>query len=978
MKCNLLNHLRKLAASILLLAGVLSAAGQDTGKVISGSVLDENGVPMAGVSVVVPGSSAGTSTDKEGRFSFQVPGDADRVEVAYVGYGTQTILLEGRSQLAIRMEQGSNQINEVVVIGYGTQRKSDLTGSIATVSTKDFNTGTVNSPEQLINGKLAGVQIVSGGGSVSGGSTIRIRGGASLNASNDPLIVVDGVPLESGSSIDLINPNDIESMTVLKDASSTAIYGSRASNGVLLITTKKAVKDRCLQVSFSTTQSLLAPTSSVDVLSAEEYRALINREGNADQKALLGTGITSDWYDEATRYGFVSDQNLSLGGNIARVLPFRASVGYNHGDGIVKSDRKDMGTVNLVLSPSFFEDHLKVTANAKYSHSKNHYATNTALWNAAVFNPTLPVYSGKNAFGGFTEGVIRGVPEVAAVLNPVGLLEQRDDQGKYDRFIGNFDVDYKMHFLPELRAHITMGYDEGRNSGWTNIPATSAQAFTSGGSNYAYGPINSKNKLFTSYLNYNKSFDKIKSTVDATAGYDFQKWSYSNPATQTLSDEGAVLSSAPEAYSAHTLISFYGRLNYAYDSRYMATFTIRRDGTSRFNPDNRWGTFPSAALAWRISKESFLRESRAVSELKLRLSYGVTGQQDGIGNYAYLAVYTAGQPEVQYPFGGAFYTTLRPEAYDQNIKWETTTAYNAGLDFGFLRNRLTGSVDLYSRQTEDLLATVPVPAGTNFDKFITTNVGNVKSRGVELSLTAIPVDTRNWKWSLSANATWQQVEITNLNLVPGGASPNTLVGPTVDGKQVQVFTEGYAPYSFYVYKQLYNQQGQPVEGAYADLDGSGDLGTGDLYRYHSPAPDWMLGFSTSVDYKRWNLSTSLRANIGNYAYNAMAMNTGAWETVSYKVSQINNLHSSYLDTGFKSRQYYSDYYVENASFLKMDNLTLSYNFDLRNVVLRVSAIAQNVFTITKYTGVDPEIYNGVDQSFYPRPRIFSLGVALQF
>jgi iron complex outermembrane receptor protein len=561
------------------------------------------------------------------------------------------------------------------------------------------------------------------------------------------------------------------------------------------------------------------------------------------------------------------------------------------------------------------------------------------------------------------------------------LIEQYTSTSKVWRMVGNFDIDYKMHFLPELRFHSTLGYDVAEGKGKVFVPAEAAQYSATFGRDYGYGPQKNSNRLLTTYLNYNKMLASIDSNIDVTVGYDYQFWKSTTAQYNELNTLGDVQTTSAPSDQRHALISYYARLNYSYDSRYMLTATIRRDGTSRFHKDHRWGSFPSVALAWRISREGFLEDSDVVSDLKLRASYGVTGQQDGIGNYNYLPVYTYSQTGADVQFGDQWIHTYRPEAYVENLKWESTAAWNVGVDFGFMKDRITGSVDFYTRQTKDLLATVPSPAGTNFDKTILTNVGNVDSHGVEVTLNATPIDTENITWNVSLNATWQKMKVKNLSLVEGTATTNTLVGPSIDTYQVQVLSEGYAPYMFYVYHQLYDEAtGKPVEGAYADMDSNGIINSNDLYRYHSPAPDYILGFSTSLRYKKWTLGTSLRANVGNYAYNGMAMNTGAWNTVSYNSFQLNNMSASYLNTRFSTRQHLSDHYVENASFLKMDNLSLDYNVGNINrwCRLNVGAMVQNVFCITKYTGVDPELPNGVDMSFYPRPRTFSLNLGLEF
>jgi TonB-linked SusC/RagA family outer membrane protein len=613
--------------------------------------------------------------------------------------------------------------------------------------------------------------------------------------------------------------------------------------------------------------------------------------------------------------------------------------------------------------------------------NNNTFANQSAIWGGATYNPTIPVYSGNSAFGGYTEAIDNtNTPVTGGVRNPVGLLNQYDSTSKVKRIVGNFDIDYRFHFIPDLKFHATLGYDYAEGKGYVKIPAAAALDYTTGGRDYQYGPQKNSNRLLTTYLTYNKYIESIKSNIEVTAGYDFQKWISKTDAYYEYNVAHEIENTAAATDQRHVLLSYYGRLNYSYDSKYLITASVRRDGTSRFSKDNRWGTFPSVALGWRMSEEEFLKNNPIISNLKLRASYGVTGQQDGIGNYNYLPVYTISQDGAQYQLGDNYYYTYRPEAYISNLKWETTTSYNYGFDFGLLKNRITGSFDYYTRKTKDLLATVPSAAGSNFNKTVLTNVGNVNSHGIEMSLNVTPIDTKDLTWNVSANATWQKVKIKNLSLVQGTTTTNTSAGPKIDSYYFQVLSEGYTPYMFYVYHQLYDANGKPVEGAYADLDKNGETNSNDLYRYHSPAPDWILGFSTSLRYKKWNLGMSFRANIGNYVYNGMAMNTGAWSTVSYNSYQLNNLNRSFLNTGFQSRQYLSDYYVENASFLKMDNLSLSYNFGKINkwCSLNVSAMVQNVFTITKYKGVDPEVPSGMDSSFYPRPRTFSFSFGLDF
>jgi len=957
---------------------------QTNQKRISGTVKDEQGIPLPGVNIKVQGSSLGTITDMDGKYMITIPGGNVQLEFSFVGYDLQKVAAE-KTVLNITLVPSNKSLDEVVVVGYGTQRKKDLTGSVTSVSAKDFNPGVIGSPAELINGKVAGVQIMSNSGSPSAGSTIRIRGGASLNASNDPLIVIDGVPLENGgisgngsNFLSLLNPNDIENISILKDASSTAIYGSRASNGVLMITTKKGNLDK-LKINFNTSFSQQEKTRLADMLSPDQFRNLINEKGSDAQKALMGTASTI-WSDQVYQKAMGNDNNISVSGGIAKKVPFRASFGYMNQDGILKTDNVKRMSGSLVVSPSFFQDHLKVNFNLKGSINNNQFANTTAVWTAAAFNPTQPVYSGKPEFGGFYESIDNvGVPVVRANLNPLGLLEQENNKSTVSRSIGNMDLDYKFHFLPELKAHVTLGYDYAHGNGTIYIPESAASNFKTGGRNTEYSQTKS-NKLFTAYFNYVKDFEAIKSHLDVTVGHDYQNWLAETPEYIDKNVAGAVQSVSSANYQRHVLLSYYARMNYSFDSKYLLTATVRRDGTSRFNPANRWGTFPSLAFAWKVKEESFLKDVNAISDLKVRLGYGVTGQQEGIGNYSYLPVYVLSNEYAQYRFGDTYYNTYRPSVYVSDLKWETTDAYNAGLDFGFFDNRITGSIDYYTRKTKDLLASVSVAAGSNFGETATTNVGNIESNGVEFSLNVIPVLTKDFKWNIGFNATYQKVLITNLTLVKDAASPGSFTGPSVGARGLQILTEGYAPYMFYVYKQVYDKNGKPIEGMYADLNKDGVVNDKDFYRYHSPMPDFLLGFNTQLSYKKWTAACSFRASIGNYVYNNMKANQGSWETLQYNSYELINLSTDYLKTGFTARQYYSDYFVENASFLKMDNISLGYNVGqvLKGVNLRIGALVQNVFTITKYSGVDPEVPSGFDSQFYPRPRTISMNLNLDF
>lgn len=995
LRCRLAGILTGLLALFCLPAAMQA---QDA-RTVTGTVLDELGEPLIGASVTAGTAARGVTTDIDGNYSISVPSGTAHLTFSYVGYNSQTLEVPASGRLDVTLRPSSESLQEMVVIGYGVQKKNDLTGSIASVSEKDFNKGVISSPEELINGKIAGVQITNSGGSPNSGSTIRIRGGASLNASNDPLIVIDGVPMEvgggitgSGNFLSMINPNDIESMTVLKDASSTAIYGSRASNGVILITTKKGGEGK-VKVSFSTTNSLSNAARTTPMLSTEQFRNEVLATGNKDLINALGTEDT-DWNDAIFRTAFATDNNVSIGGKATSWLPYRVSLGAMYQEGILKQDNVSRYTANLNLTPTFFGDKLRVNLSGKGSYSHNRFSNTGAIWNALAYDPTQPVYGlydengqqmlytdGTPLMGGFHEIVDKnGVPGQGAIANPLGMIELMDNTADVYRFIGNVDIDYKLHVLPELRFHVTGGLDVASGKSKYFIPKNSFSAFKDGGMRNEQGPQKNNNRLLTVYANYNKEFEAIRSTVDATIGYDYQYWKSSCPEYETYNEAGEYRYTTAAWDERHSLISYYGRLNYSYDSRYLLTATFRRDGSSRFSKENRWGTFPSVALAWRVAGESFWEAIRPVmNDLKIRASYGVTGQQDGIANYSYIPNYTLSQPGAYYWFNGQWIQTARPDSYNSNLKWETTKSWNFGVDMAFLNNRFTASVDYYTRKTEDLLATVPVPAGINFAKEMLTNVGNVDSKGVEIALTGHLINTRDWQWDATFNATWQDNKITNLSLNPESEASDTYIG-YAENTPVMVYKTGYTPHTFWVYKQIYDEAGKPVEDLYADLNGDGIVDSNDRYYYHSSHPDWILGFSTSLRWKRWTLSTALRAQLGNYLYNYMAANMGASECFSWCSGQVNNLAASYADTHFTKKRYESDHYVENASFLKMDNLQLNYDFGKVGPIegLHVSAMVQNVFTVTKYKGLDPESDWGIQNSNYPRPRTYSVTVGLNF
>jgi len=971
--------------SVLLISSIAMAQQQTT---VTGTVLDAQGQPLPGATVQEKATSNVAITDANGRFTLTVQSGA---VLQFTFYGFKSIERTAASvNLAspVYMEEDSRMLNEVVLIGYGQVRRGDLTGAITTIGERDFNKGVVTSPVGLMKGKLAGVQITSSGGRPGSGSRIRIRGESSLRAPSDPLIVLDGVPLEvdsriSGSSdvLSTINPNDIESMNVLKDASAAAIYGSRASNGVIIITTKKGVKGQALKINFSSINSISTIARKVDVMDADTFREIVlnNPFSTQKYKDYLGDANT-DWQKEIYRTAFTTDNNLNVSGNIGKSLPYRISGGFLNNSGILKTDNMQRGTLSLSLSPTFLDDHLAVQVNVKGTTTNSFFGNDGAIGAALRMDPTQPVTApGFDDFGGYYTWLSGGVPNTMATNNPVALLNSRKDEGKVLRSIGNIQLDYKLHFLPELKANLNLGYDISEGKGDVVTEKWAPNMYAEGErSKYQQ---NKRNTLLEFYLNYTKSF--ANSRLELMGGYTYQDWKTTNHAFNVHDYDGNVKTEATDLkyVQQNTLVSFYGRLNYSLMDKYLLTATIRHDGSSRFSPNNRWGIFPSVALAWRISEEGFLKDIQELSNLKLRLGYGVTGQQE-IPNYRYLARYGLSDLTAQYQWGNDFYRGYRPEAYDKNIKWEETTTYNIGIDFGFLKNRLYGSIEYYHKDTRDLLNEIEVPMGSNFSNLVIKNIGTMMTNGYEISLNFVAIDDKEMQWDLGFNMSHNYSQITKLTLNDSpdfaGSPIGGISGGT--GNTIQMNSVGKVPRTFYLYKQLYYPNGLPIEGAYADLNGDGVINELDRYYIQHPEPDVMIGFNTSFAYKNWSFATSLRANIGNYVYNNVYSDLGNYSQVFNPNNFLMNTVNDIKNTQFYNRNLMSDYYLSNASFLKMDYFQIAYDFGrIANMLnLTVNFSIQNVFTITKYKGIEPEIAGGIDRNFYPNPRIFSLGLNLNF
>ncbi|MEP7143972.1 MAG: SusC/RagA family TonB-linked outer membrane protein [Ferruginibacter sp.] len=975
---------------MLFISIVFKVTAQD---IVKGKVTDsKDGSGLGSVSVSVKGTNIGTQTAPDGSFTVNAPANSTTLVFTAVGFVRQEAII-GQATANISMQATTATLSDIVIIGYGTARKKDLTGSIATVTSKDFQKGNISTPEQMIAGKIAGVSIISNSGQPGVGSTIRIRGGSSLQASNDPLFVIDGVPLDndaiSGANnpLSFINTNDIESFTVLKDASAAAIYGTRAANGVIIITTKKGLRGK-LKVNVSSVNSLSSVIKKPGVLSASQVRSIVNANGTAAQKVMLGTANT-DWQSLIYQDAFATDNNVSVTGGL-KFLPYRISIGFQNQDGILKTDNLQKTSLAFVLNPTFFDNHLKVDINLKGSIENARFGNKDAIGGAVSFDPTQPERVNNKRYNGYFEWVdSTGALVNLAGRNPVGLLNQKIDKAKPQRSIGNIQFDYKFHFLPDLHANLNLGYDVSKGAGTVFVSDSAAADYKRAGRSTRYKQTK-QNTLLEFYLNYIREFKSIKSRIDVTAGYSYNNYLTTVYNFADFNAHGVKIPNTDPAFPKdkpeHNLISFFGRANYGYNDRYLLTATLRRDGSSRFAPANRWGLFPSIALAWRIKNESFLQNSTVFSDLKIRLGYGITGQQDGIGNYDYLSYYALSATNASYQFGEHYYQGFRPGGFYADRKWEQTATSNIGLDFGFLDNRISGTVDLYKKKTSNLLNKIPQPAGANFSAFIVANVGDMENKGLEFNIITEPIRRSNLTWEVAVNLTYNKNTITNLTVIPNDKNypgfPSGTIAGGVGGQFAYINAVGGSKNTFNLYKQVYDSLNRPIEGVFVDKNGDGIINQNDLFTSKKADPDIFLGFSTSVTYKKWNAGFVLRASFDNYVYNNTYSQTGILNQVLGN-SVLYNASASYLTTLFKgnSSELLSDYYIQNASFLKMDNLNIGYNAGRiyhSKVNVRINAYIQNVFVITKYKGLDAEISSGIDYNFYPRSRVFALGLSLDF
>jgi len=976
--------------SVIFLVPVLMFAQQT----ITGKVTEIKGnSPLPGVGIIIKGTVKGAATDFDGNYVLENVKSGDVLVFSYIGFNTQEITVGNNTTINVAMVENSETLDEVVIIGYGVTTVKDATGSVTSVKAKDLNKGAIVSPDQMLTGKVAGVQITSDGGAPGGGSKIRIRGGSSLNASNDPLFIIDGVPVDKDgiagirNPLNTINPNDIESYTILKDASATAIYGSRASNGVIIITTKKG-SDGELQGSYSANFSVNNNIDTVDALSANQFRAYVNENGLPSDIALLGNANTN-WQDEIFQVGYGTNHNLSLNGS-SGAFKFRTSLGYTNQTGTLKTSKLERGTFAVSIGTLLLEDHLKIDFNTKISLINNRFGDTGAIGNAISFDPTKPVYSNSPNYGGYFEWLQEnGNPiSVGAPRNPLALLEQRNDNSHATRNIGNIQFDYKMHFLPELRANLNLGYDisssDGDNSIFNSATSSNLELATLG--DISHFEQDKKNILSDFYLNYAKDLDAINSSLDFMVGYSYQNFKNEGFDKNKIQDKK--LTEILDYYNELNLQSFFGRLKYSFTDKYLLTLTYRRDGSSRFSKSNRWGNFPSAAFAWKIYEEPFIQNVDAITNLKLRLSWGITGQQDIGDYYPAIATYLASTNTAQYQFGSSYLTTFRAQPFNSTLKWEETETYNAGIDFGLFDNVLTGAIDAYFRKTKDLLNFIPFPGGSSLSNAGNANIGKMENKGIEVTLSTRAIRSDDLNLDFDFNFTYADTEITQLTTNDGPDYEGVPVGGFDGGvgNNIQRHTVGYSPYAFFVYQQVYDANGTPIEGVYVDRNNDGIISNADKYRFEKPTADFTGGFTTNLTYKDWNFNMAWRGSVGNYVYNNVDSSKGFRDQLLNPgfPNVIENGVANILDSGFingGADRYLSDYYIQEASFIKLDNVSIGYNFG--NVFgeasnLSVSGTAQNLITITDYEGLDPEVGSGIDFNIYPRPRIYMVGVNLNF
>lgn len=948
---------------------------------VKGTVKDGSGQPLMGASVLVKGTSHGTAADFDGNFELKVDKGVTLV-VSSVGYKSREVAAKAGT-MNIVLQEDTQQLEDVVVIGYGAIKKKDLTGSVNLVTDKDFNKAPAVNADQLIQGKIAGVQMTSASGAPGEGQTIRIRGNGSLSLTSNPLIVIDGVPMNDGgvggsrSIFNSINPEDIESMTVLKDASSTAIFGSRAANGVIMITTKKGKANQDLKISFNTSIALQDVNKYVDVMNANQFRQTVKGLNNPAAEALLGNADTN-WQKEIYQTAPMSNSTLVLSGAY-KTLPYRVSVGHSYADGVLRTDNFKRTNAKISLNPTFFDKSLKLELNANGTYMQNRFANKDAIGAAVEYDPTQSVFGGLAKYGGYHAWVNpnNGSRYDLAPNNPMAMLKFLDDSSKVYRFIGNAKVDYTLPFFKDITASVNVGIDYSKGEGdkiTDRRMPTSTPDFDGAKTTYTN---KATNKLFDAYINYMKDI-KETHNIGLMIGHSYQSFEFDDNSTDYsyFTNPGDNKEVPNINKSRNVLMSFFGRANYSYKNRYLLTATLRADASSKLNPDDRWGYFPSVALAWNVSNENFLKDNKTLNELKLRFGYGEVGNVNGLGDYLFLTNYTRSQDGASYQLGDSFYQTYRPGVTNKNLRWEVGNTLNAGIDFGFLDNLITGTLDVYRKQTKDLIAETTIDPFTNFKNRVNANVGDMENKGIELGLTVTPIRNieKNIRWSFNYNIAYNENKITRMpdDQPTGGISGGT-------GNRVQLHREGETPYSFFVYQQVYDAQGNPVENAFVDRNGNGKIDEGDRYLYKSPFAPVTMGFGTDLNYKNWDLNITTRANIGNYVYNNTQSRLDQFGEITANSGFLRNIKANSNFQRHNDQSWLSDYYLENASFFKLDNITLGYTFPHTDkMYIRLYGTVQNVLTITKYSGLDPEVYGGIDNNFYPRPQTYLLGLNVNF
>jgi TonB-linked SusC/RagA family outer membrane protein len=946
---------------------------------INGIVTDEiSSSPIAGVNVLVKGSNTGTATDFDGNYSINLK-KGDILSFSYVGYKTQQVTLGDQTSLNIVLTEDTSSLDEIVVIGYGSVKKEDLTGAADLVTSEDFNQGPVLSPQQLIVGKIAGVSVTSSSGSPGDGQSIRIRGLGSLSLTNSPLIVLDGLPLNDGgvggsrNPLNMVSPNDIESMVILKDASATAIYGSRGANGVILITTKKG-RDSGFKFNYNSSLTTYSAENQVDVLTASEFTELITSGGNADAIAALGSSNTN-WQDQIYNRATGTENSLSVVGN-AYGIPMRASVSLGDHEGILMGDNFKRTNASLSLRPNLLNDKLKIELNTRLMNTENRFANRGAIGSALRFDPTKPVFNGSQ-YGGYFSWIDSATGNQAAIgapTNPLALLNMIDDVSEVDRIVSNLKLDYDLNFIKGLTATINVGIDQSKSVGSTatsELIPTSDPTWNGSLSRYEQ---EATNNLFDAYLTYNTSF-KENHNLNFVLGHSYQSFEFDNYSFDSEAQEDGNDFEFIDK-SKNVLLSYFGRLNYDFDGKYLLTATLRADASSKLNPNDRWGYFPSLAAAWNIHNEEFFK-GNIFNSLKLRVGYGEVGNVNGLGDYKFLTRYTGSTSTAYYQFGNSFYQTYRPEPINPDLRWEIGETLNIGVDYSMFNNKLNGSINVYNKTTKDLIAYTLVDPFTNFGNRIDANIGDMQNRGIELSFNIPIIKTDEFEYTLDANIAFNDNVVTRLpdQQFIGGISGGV-------GNNIQTHVEGESPYSFLVYQQVYNNNGAPIEGVYVDRNGDDIINDDDRYIKEDPFADIIMGFTETIKWKSWDLTATARASLGNYAYNNVSSNSvlnQTWNTFEI----LNNIHSDYLSTGFENlteNSLLSDHYIQEASFFKIDNITLGYTIPdfLGECNLRIYGSLQNVATFTNYDGIDPEIYGGIDNNFYPRPRTGVFGINIDF